>query len=124
MPWPLLHTRERDPLTGQQSLDAVRVTTAITPREQKLAVPLAAFLLRGRRHVNDAPDSLLTRVSADEHAHQLARIEPIGLCPALAAVDLDARGVDNAIGDPATHEVAMEPKAVASRFVTAPDWRV
>ena len=54
---------------------------------------------------------------------QLARIEAIGLHAAAAAIHVDPRGIDDGVGDPAAHDIAMQPEAVAPRFVAAPDRR-
>jgi hypothetical protein len=118
----LLNPRERHPLTRQQPLDPVGVPAAIAPREQELAMHLAPILFGEGRHVDDAPDLLLAAGRADEHRHQLARIEAIRLRPSSAPIHFDARGVDDVVGDPAAHEIAMKPEPVAPGLVAASHW--
>jgi hypothetical protein len=96
----LLDLGERDPLTRQQALDAIRVAAPITPGEEELAMDLAAILVRGRGNMHHAPRLLLTRIRPDEHRHQLARVEAIGLRPPLAAIDFNARRIDDAVAMP------------------------
>jgi len=87
----LLNPRERYSVTCQKPLDPIRMPAAITPGEHELAMHLAPILFRQRRHVDDTPHLLLTAGGPDEHRHQFARIEAVGLGPPPAAIHFDAR---------------------------------
>jgi len=110
---------ERYPLAGEQPLHPIRVSPAIASSKEQLAVHLASILLDRRRHIHDAPYLLLAPLGPDEHRHELGGVEPIRLRAAAAPVDLDARRVDDAIRDPATHQIPMQPEPVAAGFVAA-----
>ena len=52
-----------------------------------------------------------------EHPYEFHCVKAIGLRPPLAAVDLDARGVDDLVLNSLGQQKAMEPETVASRLV-------
>ena len=60
---------------------------------------LPAILIGHARHLHDAPDLLFAVVPADQHAQQLGGIEPVGFAPPPAAVDFDARRIDDQVGN-------------------------
>ena len=119
----LTELRERNALAGEQPFHPIRVPAAVASGEEQLAVDLPSILLVGRRHIDDAPHLRLAALGADEHRHQLRRIESIRLRAPAAAIDFDARGVDDAVRDAAAHEIPMQPEAVAPRLVAAADRR-
>ena len=80
---------------------------------------LASIFFHPRRHVHHTPDLLFAAVSPDEHRRQLARVETVGLRPPPPPIHLDARGIDDAVGDAAAHEIPMQPEAVAAGLVAA-----
>ncbi len=55
----------------------------------------------------------------DEHGQQPVRVQPIGLGPPCSAVDFDARGIHDDVGDAELAEPSMEPPAVPTRLVDA-----
>ena len=61
-----------------------------------LLAATAGVLVVGRRGPDHGPHLGLPVVPADEHLHELDRVEPVGLGPPLATVDLDAGRVDGA----------------------------
>jgi hypothetical protein len=73
--------------------------------------------------MHDTPHLLLPAFGAHQHRHQLGRIESIRFRAPAAAIDFDARGVDDAIRNPTAHEIPMQPEAVTAGFVAAEDWR-
>jgi len=113
--------RERHTLTSKQALHPIRVASTVATREEQLTVYLAAILLDRTWHVHDAPHLRFAGLRAKQHRHQLDDIESIGLRPAPPAIDLNARGVDDAIRHAAAHEIAMQPEAIASGLVAAAD---
>lgn len=117
----LAKPRERHALTGQQPLDAIGVATAIAPGEQQFAMHLALILGRRRRDPHHTPHLLLAAGRAEEHRHELAGVETIGLRPPAAAIDFDARRVHDAVGDAATRERAVQPEPVPAGLVAALD---
>ncbi len=56
---------------------------------------------------------------AEQHAHQLGRVQPVALGPALAAVDLDAGRVDHQVVPALAGQPAVQPETVAARLVAA-----
>jgi hypothetical protein len=63
-------------------------------------------------------------VPADEHCGELHGIEAIALGATLAAIDLDAGGIDDDVLDPFFDKVAMEPETVATGFIATEHGRV
>ena len=61
---------------------------------------------------------------ARELGEQRRRIEPIGLGLSRAARDLDARRIDDETGDAERGQRAVQPEAIAARFVATHDGRV
>jgi hypothetical protein len=80
-------------------------------------VQLPLILLLDGGDMDRAPDLALPVVPAYEHFHQLDCVEAIRLGPPLAAVDLNAGGVDDLVLDPLVQQEAMQPEAVASYLV-------
>jgi hypothetical protein len=115
----LAELRHGDALAGEQALHPIRVPAAVAAGEEQFAVDLAAILLDTRRDVHDTPHLRLATLSADEHRHQLPRIQPIGLRSAAAPIDFDARGVDDPIRDPAAYQIPMQPEAVPPGLIAA-----
>jgi hypothetical protein len=58
---------------------------------------------------------------AQQHRQELADIEPIGLRPALAPIDLNTGGIDDVVLDAMRHQGAVQPEPIAARLVTAHD---
>ncbi len=93
------------------------VLGALALDSDQLAVGLTAVLIVGGGDADDAPELVLAAVITDQHGQELADVEPIALGAAGAAIDLDAGGVDDAVGDGVVLEIAMEPEAVAAGLV-------
>ena len=53
-----------------------------------------------RRHVDHLPDLTLALVIADQHAQQLAHVEPIAFGPALTPADFNGGGIHHMVRDP------------------------
>ncbi len=61
----------------------------------QLPVQLPLIFLLDRGNVNHTPDFALTIVPSNEHLHELCRVQAVGPGRALAAIDLNARGIDD-----------------------------
>src|SRR5687768_932452 len=62
---------------------------------------------------------MLATMMPDKHRQQLVCVKPIGLGPPSSPADLDARRVDHDVVHALLTEPAMQPPAVAPRFVAA-----
>jgi len=82
---------------------------------------LPAVFLLDAGYMHSTPHLPLTCHGAQQHREELADIEPIGLGPALAPVNLNAGGVDDGVRHPMRDQGAVQPEAVAARLVTAHD---
>ena len=100
----------------QQRADAVGVRNALVQQPLELAVHAARVLLGRRRLVQHRPDAL-ARMVPQQHRQQLVAIEPIGLGPPGAPVDLDAGRVHHDVVDTLLTQPAVQPPAVTTRFV-------
>ena len=72
---------------------------------------------------NDRPDMSLTPTPGDQCTQQLAEVNPIGLRPTAAAIDLHARRINDEAFDAALLEEACQPEGVVSCFVAEQDRR-
>jgi hypothetical protein len=68
-----------------------------------------------------ATDLAFAVAPPNEHRNQLCGVQAVRFGPALVAVDLDARGVDNEVPDSLGLKEPTQPKAIASRFVSRGD---
>ena len=82
----------------------------------ELAVRAARVLIGSRRLVQHRPHAF-ARMVPQQHRQQLVPIEPIGLGPPGAPVDLDAGRVHHDVVDTLRTQPAVQPPAVATRFV-------
>ena len=80
---------------------------------------LPPILFWRRRDVDHVPDAPLPCGVAEQHRQELPDVEPIGLRPPPAPIDLDARGIDHQIRDALRGERAVQPEAIAPGFVAA-----
>ncbi|NTV37943.1 MAG: hypothetical protein HGA82_01955 [Anaerolineales bacterium] len=76
-----------DPLIDQQSFDPVDVAGSFPFQAGQFPMQLAAIFFLEARHPHHPPDFLLTGLVTDQHRHQFAQVDPIGLDPAKTAVD-------------------------------------
>src|SRR6516165_10333314 len=104
-------------LTTEPSLDAPCGVAPLLLQGFQVSVQVALILDLDRRRVDHVPDLTLAPMIADQHAEQLADVEPIALGPPLAPADLNGRGVHHMIGDPVRQQKPMEPKPFAPGFV-------
>src|SRR5262245_4986672 len=70
------------------------------------------------------PHATLPLHMAVEEPQQARHIQPIGLGTSRAPIDLNARGVHDAIRPALRRQIAMEPEAVPAGLVTAHDYCV
>src|SRR5262249_55259486 len=101
----------------QQALDPIAVPGPLGLQIDQATVELAPVFGFRAGDVDRAPDLAVSQMPADQHGHQLGRVETIGLGAPLSAVDLDAGGVHHEIADALVGEVAMEPEAVAAGLI-------
>ena len=106
---------------GEHPLDGIAVAGPLGFQRDQLTMQLPAVLILGRGRMDDGPDLLLAVVPTHKHTHELDGVEAVGLGSALAAIDLDARRIDDEVLDAVSPEEAIEPEAVASGFVTGDD---
>ncbi len=106
----------------QQRADAVRVRDALVRQPLQLSVLATRVFIFTAGLVQHRPDALAGAVS-DEHGQQFVRIQPIGLGSPCSAVDFDARGIHDDVGDAELAEPSMEPPAVPTRLVDTVDLR-
>jgi hypothetical protein len=105
----------------EQSLDAIGMFGAFTFDSHELAVRLTSVFIIDRGDADDAPELVFATVITDQHGKKFRDVESIALGAASAAVDLDRRGVDDAVVDALFVEEAMDPEAVAPGFVAGED---
>lgn len=106
-------------LADQQALDAIDVAGTLRLEGQELAVELPLILGGQAGHMHHAPHARLTGVVADQHGEQLLDVEAIGLGRFAAATDLNTGRIDDQVGNVLMLEAAVEPEAIAARFITA-----
>jgi len=87
----------------------------------QLAVQVAAVLHLGVGHMDDAPNSLVSGVKADEHRDQFSHIQVVGLGPPGPPVHLNAGGVHHVVLHAVSGQVAVEPEAIRSGLIAAED---
>src|SRR5215510_2112944 len=82
-------------------------------------------ILIGRtRYPHHAPDTRLASKVTKQHAQQLLAIQTIGLPVTSMPFDFDTRRIDHQVNHSLLAEEAMQPKAIATRFITTPYWSV
>ena len=110
-----------DALGVQQRLDPVDVGAALLDQPFALTMPAFVVFFGRTRHARHAAHPWLAAAMREKHTHQLLDIDPIGLDPALAAIDLDARRIQHLVLDPLLPKPTMQPEAVIAGFVTRHD---
>ena len=78
---------------------------------------MALILSLHRGDVDHLPDLTLALLIADQHAEQLAHVEPITLGPTLAPIDFNRGGIHHMIGDVLCQQEPMQPKPFSTGFV-------
>ena len=84
---------------------------------------MALILGCDRGHVDHTPYLTFAMVIPHQHAQQFADVSRIALGPTLATVDCDRGRIHHMGGDALGLQKAMQPEALASRFVTTSPWR-
>ena len=90
-----------------QAFDAMDDPGAVLFRRQHFTVQLPAVFLVYAGHTDDTPHLPLACHVAQEHREELVDVEPIGLRPTLAPIDLNAGGIDDMVLDPMRCDVAV-----------------
>ena len=80
-----------------------------------------SILVFDRRHPDDAPDLVFVERFPKQHREQLLGVQAVGCSASGSTVDLDARGVDDAVVDAVRTEEAVNPEAIAPRLLAARD---
>jgi len=111
-------------MAGSQAFEAIDDTGAVLFRRRQFPVELPAVFLLHARDAAHTPHLLLTGAVAPAHRQELADIEPIGLGPALAPIDLNTGGIDAVVLDAMHDPGAVQPEAVAASLGAAHDARV
>src|SRR3954451_3327175 len=110
-----------DALLGAQPLDPVHVPAALLEQGLPLAVGARRILVRPRRHAHGRPDARLAAVVRHQRPQQRLGVDPVGLGPPGAAVDLEAGGTDDQVGDAGRDQHAVEPEPVVAGLVARGD---
>src|SRR5215831_6809948 len=113
--------REAHPLVAQQAVHAIGHPRSVPFGSLELSVELPAVFFIHARYAYHTPHLLLAGAVAQEHRQELADIEPVGLRPALAPIDLNTGGIDDVVLDAMRDQGAVEPEAIAASLVTAHD---
>ena len=103
----------------QQRLDPVDVGAALLQQALALAAHPLGVLLGHRGHAHHAAHARLAPAMSEQHPHQLLEIQPVGLHPTEAAVDLDAGRIEHVVDDAARHQPAMQPEPFVAGLVAA-----
>jgi hypothetical protein len=111
-------------MAGSQALDAIDDPCTVLFRRRQFPVELPAVFLLHARHADYTPHLLLACDEAQQHRQELADIEPIGLRPALAPIDLNTGGIDDVVLDAMCYQGAVQPEPVAASLIAAHDARV
>jgi hypothetical protein len=82
-------------------------------------VELPTVFLVHAGHPHDTPHLPLTCHVTQQHREELVDIEPIGLRPALAPIDLNTGGIDDVVLDAMRYQGAVQPESVPARLVAA-----
>src|SRR5207245_10959424 len=80
-------------------------------------VPMAVILCLDRWHRDHLPHLTLPMRIAEQHAPQLAHVQPLALGSTPVAVDLNGGGIHHGVGDPVPLQKPMQPEAFAPRFI-------
>jgi hypothetical protein len=89
-----------DALGVQKRLDAVGVRGSLLDQAVAFAVRALLVFLLDARHMHEAAGVRLAAKVSEKRAHDALKVDPIGLGPARAAVDLDAGGIDSWLATP------------------------
>jgi hypothetical protein len=82
------------------------------------AVHATCVFVLAAQFAQHRPD-MLARVVANEHGQKLVSIEPVGLGPPRASVELDACCIDHDVVDAQLAQPTMQPPAVTPSLVAA-----
>src|SRR5215813_6749658 len=108
-------------MAGSQAFDAIDDLCAVLFRRRQFPVELPAVFFVHARYAYHTLYLLFAGAVAQEHRQELADIEPIGLGPALASVDLNTGGIDDGVLDAMRDQVAVQPEPITASLVTAHD---
>jgi hypothetical protein len=97
------------------------VLDALLDQPLPLATAAPPILLLGAGDPNHAADLRLAAMPRHQRAQQAGEVDPVGLAPAGAAVDQQARRVDDLIGDAVRHQEPVQPEAVVAGLIAGDD---
>jgi hypothetical protein len=107
----------RDALSGEQTLDAVRVPNPLLQQYRALAAyPPTVFLFRCRRHDHCA-NTRLSALPCQQRSQQRLAVDRIGLGSPPAPRHGDGRGIDNMTFNAVGLQQPVDPKTVQSSFL-------
>src|SRR5262249_5167947 len=72
--------------------------------------------LPGSTQLSPPPHLTFAILITDQHAQQLAHVQPIAFGPTLASIDVNGGGIHHGVGDPLRLQQAMQPEAFTTRF--------
>src|SRR4029450_8653270 len=86
----------------------------------QVPVQMAVILRLDRGHLAHLPHLPLPMRIAEQHAQQLAYVQPIALRPTTATVDLNGGGISHMVHDPVPLQKPMPPEAFATPLIPTP----
>ena len=110
-----------DALGGEQALDPVDVLHPLRDQALALAMRAPRILALDRGHLHHAAGGVIAAAPRHQGPEQHGRVEPVGLGPSRAAVDLEAAGIHDEAGDRLGREAALQPEAVVPGLVAEDD---
>jgi hypothetical protein len=107
----------REPLGGEQPLDAIGDPSAVGFEGEEFPVEIASILSFGAGHMDDGPDLGLPVVVADEHGQELEGIDTVRLEMTAPPFDLDGCRVDDEVEAAGIGlQKAVEPESIPAGF--------
>jgi hypothetical protein len=108
----------------QESLEAIDRARTFLRKPRELAVHLPPIFLLHRRYVQDPPVPAFARGVTEQQTQQRRGVETIRLRATRSSRDLDTGRIDHQGDDPRGRARALQPEAVAARFVAQHHRRV